>query len=109
MLLIMKMLTSSLMIVLITEIAKKHSMLGGLMAVLPVNIVLCLVWLYIEKKDIALLGNFAHSAFLGIFPTMLFLIIIAVLFGKNNPFFPTILTGLGVLALMVFLQHKFFI
>ncbi len=106
---IIKLITSALAIVLITEIAKKYTLIGGFMAAFPINILLTLFWLYVEKKDLVLLGNFAHSAFLGLFPTMFFLIVITILFSKNNPFFPTILTGLGILALVVFLQYKFFI
>jgi hypothetical protein len=97
------------MIVLVTEIAKKYTVLGGFIAAFPINILLTLFWLYIEKKDVLLLGKFAHSAFLGLFPTMFFLVVITILFTKNNPFFPTILIGLGVLALVIFFQHKFFI
>lgn len=109
MFLILKVLISSFMIVLITEIAKKYGAVGGLVAALPINILLSLVWLYFEKKDVAFLGEFAHSAFLGLFPTMFFLIVISILFSKNSPFFTTVLAGLGVLVLVVFLQHKFFI
>jgi len=106
MMLLLKIITSSLMIVLITEIAKKHSMLGGMIAVLPINILLSLIWLYIEKKDIAMLGNFTNSAFWGIFPTMFFLISITFLFNKNNPFIPTICVGLFILTVFAFIQHK---
>lgn len=106
MLLLLKILSSSLMIILITEIAKKHSAIGGLIAVLPVNILLALTWLYIEKKDIVLLGNFSNSAFWGIFPTMFFLIAISILFNNQNPFIPTIVIGLFVLGGFALLQLR---
>ena len=106
MFLVLKIVTSSLMIILITEIAKQHSMLGGLIAVLPVNILLSLIWLYIEKKDVMLLGSFTHSAFWGIFPTMFFLISVTYMFNKHNPFIPTIFVGLLVLAVFAFIQHN---
>jgi len=105
-LLVLKVLTSALMIIIITEIAKKHSVLGGFVAVLPINILLSLIWLYIEKKDIALLGNFTNSAIWGIFPTIFFLITVTLLFNKNNPFIPTILIGLVILAVFLLVQHK---
>ena len=50
MLILTKILTSAVTIVLITEIAKRNTGLGGLIAVLPINIILSLIWLYIEKK-----------------------------------------------------------
>lgn len=109
MLFFIKLISSALVIVLVTEIAKKYTMMGGFIAAFPINILLTLFWLYIEKRDLVLLSNFAHSAFLGLIPTMIFLIVITILFSKNNPFLATIFTGLGVLAFVVFLQHKFFI
>jgi hypothetical protein len=109
MLFIIKIITSSLMIVLVTEIAKKYTLAGGFIAAFPINILITLFWLYIEKKDFILLSNFAQSAFWGLFPTMFFLLVITMLFSKNNPFFYTILAGLSVLCLVVFLQYKFFI
>ena len=62
MLLIIKALTSAITIILITEIAKKSSLLGGIIAVLPINIILSVLWLYYEKRDVVLLNNFLNSA-----------------------------------------------
>lgn len=103
---IFKIIISSLMIVLITEIAKKHSIIGGLVAVLPINITLSLIWLYLEKKDLALLGDFTYSALWGLFPTMFFLILVTFLFNKHSGFIPTILAGILLLMICGFIQHK---
>ncbi|MDD3419479.1 MAG: DUF3147 family protein, partial [Candidatus Gastranaerophilales bacterium] len=107
MLLLTKIITSSLMIVLITEVAKRHSVLGGLIAVLPVNILLAMFWLYIERKDIALLGEFSKSALLGLIPLAIFLVLVTLLFKKSQGFTPTIFVGVFALALFAFIQYKF--
>jgi len=106
MLIFLKLLSSSMMIVLITEIAKKHTILGGLLAVLPVNIVLALFWLYIEKQDLGLLANFSYSAFWGIFSTMFFLAIVAYLFSKQVPFVLTLFFGIIFITILCVFQNK---
>lgn len=107
MLILTKILTSAITIVLITEIAKRNTGLGGLIAVLPINIILSLIWLYIEKKDLILLAKFSLSAFIGIFPTILFLIILSYLFNRNIPFFFTLIICIFFLFFIIYLQNKF--
>jgi hypothetical protein len=87
--------------------AKRHSVLGGLIAVLPVNILLAMFWLYIERKDIALLGEFSKSALLGLIPLAIFLVLVTLLFKKSQGFTPTIFVGVFALALFAFIQYKF--
>lgn len=108
MFIIFKIISSSLVLVLITEIAKRNPSLGGLMVVLPVNILLSLVWLYVENKNIPMLVDFTNAAIMGFFPTLFFLLILAFLFSKHTAFMPAILIGLTSLSLFVFLQHNFF-
>jgi len=106
MLLLLKILTSSLVIVLITEIAKKHALLGGFIAVLPINIMLSLFWLYFENKNVQLLSTFTQSAIFGIFPTLLFLISIAFMFNKQCSFATSVLISLLVLVCFAVLQQR---
>lgn len=70
---LIKILTSIITILLITEVAKRYCFWGGLIAVLPINIILSLIFLYIERRDVTLLSKFTLSAFQNIFLTMFFL------------------------------------
>ncbi|NCV42957.1 MAG: DUF3147 family protein, partial [Actinobacteria bacterium] len=47
---VFKLLMTSGMVVLISEVAKKSDRLGGLIAALPLVTVMTLIWLYIEKQ-----------------------------------------------------------
>jgi len=106
MLLLLKIITSSLTIILITEIARKNCLLAGMIAVLPVNILLSLFWIYIENKNIQLLTGFTHSALLGIIPTVVFLISIIYFLSKNNNFGFSVAISLLFLGLFVIIQQK---
>jgi len=104
--LFLKIITSALTIILITEIAKKNSLLGGMVAVLPVNILLSLIWIYLENKNIELLTGFTKSAFLGIIPTMMFLLCITYLLSKNSGFVLSVFVSIFILTIFVLVQQK---
>lgn len=106
MLIALKILSSSLAILLITEVAKKYSILGGLISMMPINIILSLIWLYIEKKDFLLLENFTRSALLGIIPTAFFLATVLFFVNKNEKFTSSILLGAGLWMISVFFFNK---
>ncbi len=109
MIIALKIITSCFFIVLITEVAKKHSVMGGLMAVLPINILLSITWLYIETRDVQLLQSFTYSAIWGLIPTVIFLVVITYLFSKQNEFGLSVATALIVLAVMFCVQQKLLI
>lgn len=82
-----KVLISAVIIALVTEIAKKHVSLGGLVAAMPITTLLSICWLYYEKKDLVLLSDFSKSVFWGVFPTLMFFIPAIFLFKKGWNFY----------------------
>lgn len=108
MLLIIKAITSAITIILITEIAKKSSLMGGIIAVLPINIILSILWLYYEKRDIILLNNFLNSAILGIIPLFIFILVLLFLLNRNISFPLTLTCSIIFLASFSFLYYKIF-
>ena len=47
-----KVFISSAIIILVSEIAKRDNLLGGLVASVPIVSVLSMIWLYIDTNDI---------------------------------------------------------
>jgi len=102
----LKIITSSIVIILITEIAKRHTLLGGLIAAMPVNILLSLFWIHLENKDTQIINSFVQSVLWGIVPTVIFLLSILYLLKKQYEFLPSILTGLIILAICALFHQK---
>ena len=65
-----KLLMTSGMVVLISEVAKKSDRLGGLIAALPLVTVMTLIWLYIEKQPDSKIANHAWYTFWYVVPTL---------------------------------------
>ncbi|MFP8965022.1 DUF3147 family protein [Pokkaliibacter sp. CJK22405] len=68
--LIVKYLITALMVVVISELAKRSDRLGALVASLPLVTVLTLVWLYIEQQPAAKIANHAWYTFWYVLPTL---------------------------------------
>ncbi len=65
-----KLLMTSGMVVLISEVAKRSDRLGGLIAALPLVTVLTLIWLYLEKQPESKIANHAWYTFWYVVPTL---------------------------------------
>lgn len=106
MLLFIKVIISAFVILIITEIAKKNGTLAGIIAVLPINIILSLLWINFETKDIETINNFIHASFRGLLPLTLFLLAMYVCHRKNVSFEIGFILAFIILVISVFIQHK---
>lgn len=68
--LIIKYLTTSAVVVLISEVAKRSDRLGGLIASLPLVTILALLWLNFESQPISKIANHAYYTFWYVIPTL---------------------------------------
>lgn len=78
-----KVIVSALLIVLISEVAKRYSWIGGLIASLPIVSLLAFIWLYHDTKDIEKISALSVSIFWMVIPSLV-LFIALPLFLKNN-------------------------
>jgi len=95
---IFKLLMTSGMVVLISEVAKRSDRLGGLIAALPLVTVMTLIWLYIEKQPESKIANHAWYTFWYVVPTLPMFLVFPFLL-KRFGFWPTL--GISVLITLV--------
>jgi hypothetical protein len=81
-----KLLASAFIIVLVSELAKRNSLLGGLIASLPLVSLLAITWLYIETKSVAQVSSFSISVFWMVLPSLSFFLLLPVLLKKQVSF-----------------------
>ena len=67
---LIKYLITALIIVLVSEAAKRCDQLGALIASLPLITLLTLFWLYFEKQPQAKIANHAYYTFWYVIPTL---------------------------------------
>lgn len=88
-----KLFISAGMIVLISEISKKHPGLGGLLASIPLLSVLSMSWLWVETQDSELIATQSLATFWFVLPSLPLFVLLPVLLRKGMPFWGALLLG----------------
>ena len=76
---IIKILISSGIILLVSEIAKKDNLFGSLIASIPLVSVLSMIWLYVNTHDINKVKALANGILWVIVPSMSLFIVLPIL------------------------------
>lgn len=67
---------TTVLVVAISEIAKRSSLIGAILASVPLVSVLAMIWLYIDTKDVERVSALASSVFWLVLPSLaLFLVL----------------------------------
>ena len=67
---LIKVLITSIIIIVASEVAKKDTLLGGIIVSMPLISILSMVWLYIETKDIENINSLSSSIFWMVIPSL---------------------------------------
>lgn len=86
---IIKVVITSVLIVTISELSKRSSMIGALLASLPITSTLAMLWLYVDTKDINKIADLAGSVLWFAIPSFVFFFSILILLKKGAPFYLT--------------------
>ena len=95
---VIKLLVSSGLIVIVSEIAKKNTLIGGLIASIPLVSVMAMVWLYIDTKDIENINALSKSILWMVVPSLALFISLPVLLKSGVNFY--ISMGISILVTM---------
>jgi uncharacterized membrane protein (GlpM family) len=101
---IIKVIITSVIIVSISELSKRSSLFGALLASLPLTSVLAMLWLYIDTKDVGKVAELAASIFWLVIPSMVFFISLPFLLKKGLNFYLSIGLSMSVTASCYFLM-----
>jgi uncharacterized membrane protein (GlpM family) len=107
--LIVKYLVTALMIVVISELAKRSDQLGAFIASLPIVTIITLIWLQVEKQSLEKIANHAFYTFWYVIPTLPMFIIFPYLLAKFG-FWYALLIGIvitvgSLISLAILLQR----
>lgn len=91
--LIFKYATTALIIVVVSEVAKRLDRVGALIAALPMVTVLTMIWLWSEKQEMEKIANHAYYTFWFVFPTLPMFLVMPWMLRNGAGFWPTLGTG----------------
>ena len=87
---LIKIFITTSLIVVISEIAKRSSFVGALLASIPLISLLAMVWLYIDTKDITKVGNLSVSIFWLVLPSLSLFVALPILLKQGLNFYISI-------------------
>jgi hypothetical protein len=102
--LLLKILITSSIIVIITEITKFNDRLGGIIAALPITTFLILFWLYYEKSSTEKISNHMSYTLLYVLPTLPMFITFPYLLNKLG-FYGAIILSIIMTIFFVVIVH----
>ena len=101
---IIKVLLSSVTIVAISEISKRSTMAGSILASIPIVSLLAFVWMYIDTRNTAKIAELSQGIFWLVIPSLLFFILFPALLKRNIDFWLALSLSLTTMVLGYFVM-----
>lgn len=105
-----KVLVSAFVIVAVSEIAKRSTLFGALVASLPLTSILAMVWLYQDTKDVERVAALSTQIVWLVVPSMILFIVLPLLLKRGLNFYSalgaaSLCTAFGYFALTIVLRR----
>ena len=88
------------LVVAVSEISKRSSVFGGLLASLPLVSFLGIIWLYLETGDAEKVGDLSKSVFWLVLPSLPFFLVLPYLLKRNVNFYISLSVATAVMFLL---------
>ena len=95
---LVKVLVTAVVVVAISELAKRSSLWGALLASLPLTSVLAFVWLYLDTRDSTRVADLAQGIFWLVLPSLLLFLILPWLLRAGWTFWPSLVVASAATA-----------
>lgn len=106
-LLIIKYLVTALIIVVVSEVARRADKLGALIASLPLVTFMVMIWLYVGKADVEKISNHSFYTFWYVLPTLPMFLVLPWLLQKGVNFWLSLLICVAVTVLCFLIAVPF--
>ena len=93
---LVKIFITTILIVAISEIAKRSTFIGAILASVPLVSVLAIIWLYIDTKDVTRISNLSTSVFWLVIPSLTLFLALPLLLKQGLNFYLSISISIGL-------------
>ena len=92
---LVKIVITTVLIVVISEIAKRSTFVGAILASVPLVSVLAMIWLYIDTKDVTRISSLSISVFWLVIPSLALFLSLPLLLKQGLNFYLSISISIG--------------
>ncbi|MEF8793899.1 DUF3147 family protein [Thiohalorhabdus sp.] len=96
---LIKTIVTAILVVAISEVAKRSALIGGILASVPLTSVLAMVWLHVETGDVARISALASSIFWLVLPSLVLFLVLPWLLHRGVPFPLSLIAAIAATAL----------
>lgn len=101
---LVKIAITTALIVAISEIARRSTLIGAVLASIPLISVLAMFWLYVETKDATRVATLATSVFWLILPSLALFVTLPFLLKQGMNFYPSIAISIVATIICYFIM-----
>ncbi len=93
---ILKTIVTVVLVLVISAIARRSTLLGGILASIPLVSVLAMIWLYAETRDTARIEAFSMSVFWLVIPSLVLFVSLPALLRAGLGFYPSLAVAIAL-------------
>jgi hypothetical protein len=101
---VLKVSISAILIVGISEVSKRYSLTGGILASLPIVSVLAIIWLYIGTGSIEKVSKLSTSIFWMVLPSLSLFIMFPLLLKNKVPFYGALIISSIIMVVFYYIM-----
>jgi len=95
---------TAILVAIISEVSKRFSLIGAILASVPLTSVLAMIWLYHETKEAQKVIALSKDIFWLVIPSLIFFVALPILLKKGMHFYPAMFISLSVMSVFYFLM-----
>ncbi|UCD69821.1 MAG: DUF3147 family protein [Betaproteobacteria bacterium] len=104
---IFKLLVTVLLVVLVSELAKRSTLYGALLASVPLVSVLAMIWLFVDTRDTERVAALSGSILWLVLPSLALFIVLPVLLKAGVNFYLSMAIGVAITMFCYWLAITF--
>ena len=92
----LKVLLTSVLVVAVSEAAKRSALFGAIIASIPLTSVLAMIWLYVDTGDAEKVARLATGIFWLVLPSLVLFVTLPVLLRAGVDFYASLALSIGL-------------
>ena len=99
-----KIVVTAFLVVLISEISKRSSIIGAILASIPLTSVLAMIWLYVDTGSTTQVSALASNILWLVLPSLALFITLPILLKHGVNFYISLAASIGITSVCYFLM-----
>lgn len=93
---LIKILVTTLLVVVISEVSKRNNFIGAMLASVPVISILAMIWLYGETQNVALISSLSKNIFWLVIPSLALFISLPICIDYGMNFYLSLILSITI-------------